>query len=141
MSKKQPKRKSRPGVDEYGRTPLHYAAADGLADEVTRLLSTGADANAQDDDGWTPLHFAAQANSAEITRALLSAGAKTELKDSYGNTPLFRAVFASQGDGAVIRLLLNAGANPNAANLSDVTPLSLAKSIANYDVSQFFDGL
>ena len=141
MSKKQPKRKPRPGVDEYGRTPLHYAAADGLADEVARLLSTGADANAQDDDGWTPLHFAAQANSAVVTKTLLSAGAATELKDSYGNTPLFRAVFASHGDGAVIRLLLNAGADPHAANLSDITPLSLAKSIANYDITQFFDAL
>ncbi len=139
MSKKQPKRKPRPGLDEYGRTPLHYAAADGLADEVSRLLSTGADTNAQDDDGWTPLHFAAQANSSAVTAALLSAGANTELKDSYGNTPLFNAVFASQGDGTVIQLLINAGANPNAANLSDVTPLSLAKSIANYNISQFFD--
>ena len=141
MSKKQPKRKPRPGVDEYGRTPLHYAAADGLVDQVTQLLSAGADANVQDDDGWTPLHFAAQANSASVTKSLLSSGAQTELKDSYGNTPLFRAVFAYQSDGAVIRLLLNAGANPNAVNLSSVTPLSLAKSIANYDVSQFFDGL
>src|SRR5512143_1543831 len=130
MSKKQPKRTPRPGMDEYGRTPLHYAAADGLAEEVGRLLSAGADANAQDDDGWTPLHFAAQANSAAVTASLLSAGANTELKDSFGNTPRFRAVFASQGDGSVIRSLLAAGADPNAANLSHITPLSLAKSIA-----------
>ncbi len=75
-----------------------------------------------------------------VTKALLSVGAQTELKDSHGNTPLFRAVFASCGDGAVIRLLLDAGADPNATNLSGVTPLSLAKSISNYNVSQFFDG-
>jgi len=141
MTGKQPKPKPRPGVDGYGRTPLHYAAADGLADEVTRLLSAGAIANVQDDNGWTPLHFAAQANSASVTNALLLAGAQTELTDSYGNTPLSKAVFASKGDGAVIRLLLHAGANPNAANCSGVSPLTLAKSIGNYDVAQFFEGI
>jgi ankyrin repeat protein len=141
MSKKQPKRKPRPGVDEYGRTPLHHAAADGSIDKVTLLLSAGADANVLDDDGWTPLHFAALAKSASVTEALLSAGAQTELKDSYGNTPLWRAVFSSEDDGTVIRLLLNAGANPNAVNLSGVTPLTLARSIANYDLAQFFKSL
>ena len=140
MTGKNPKRKPRPGVDVYGRTPLHYAANDNLADEVVRLLSIGANVNAQDDNGWTPLHFAAQANSDSVTSALLLAGAETELKDSYGNTPLWRAVFSSKGEGAVIRLLIKAGANPNAENLSKVTPLTLAKDIANYDVAQFFEG-
>ena len=77
MSGKQPKRKSRPGVDELGRTPLHYAAADGDAARVQELLTSGADPNAQDDNGWTPLHFAAQGKSAAITRVLLGAAQKT----------------------------------------------------------------
>ena len=37
-------------------------------------------------------------------------------------------------------MLFRSGANPNAENLSKVTPLTLAKDIANYDVAKFFEG-
>lgn len=141
MTRKQPKRNPRPGVDEYGRTPLHYAAADGKVEEVIRLLAAGANPNAQDDNGWSPLHFAAQAVSPGATEALLAAGAQTELKDSFGNTALSKAVFESRGNGSVIQLLRRAGADPHAANSSGVTPLSLARTIANFNVRQFFTDL
>jgi ankyrin repeat protein len=138
MSRKQPKRKQRSGIDVYGRTPLHCAAADGREEQVIQLLAAGANPNARDDDGWSPLHFAAQSVSASITKVLLGAGAKVELRDSFGNTPLWTAVFASRGDGSVIELLRHAAADPYAANLSGVTPLALARNIANYNVAQFF---
>ena|SRR6185312_6735694 len=141
MAGKTPKRRARPGVDGLGRTPLHYAAADGRLDEVLRLLAAGTDANARDDNEWSPLHFATQSNSADITKALLGAGAKIDVQDSHGNTPLSRAVFCSRGDGAVIKLLRDAGADPYVANDSGVTPLSLARTISNYDVAQFFSDL
>jgi ankyrin repeat protein len=141
MAPKQPKRKQRPGVDEYGRTPLHYAAADGRVHEVARLLAAGANANAQDDNGWSALHFAAQAMSSGAVEVLLAVGARTELRDSLGNTALSAAVFASRGDGSVITLLRRAGADPHAANSSGVTPLTLARTIANYNVLQFFSDL
>ena len=141
MTRKQPKRNPRPGVDEYGRTPLHYAAADGHAEEVIRLLAVGANPNAQDDNGWSALHFAAQAVSPVVTEALLAAGANTELRDSFGNTALSKAVFESRGNGSVIQILRRAGADPHAANSSGVTPLSLARTIANYNVAQFFADL
>jgi uncharacterized protein len=141
MARKQPKRNPRPGVDEYGRTPLHYAAADGKVEEVIRLLAAGANPNAQDDNGWSPLHFAAQAVSPGATEALLAAGAQTELKDSFGNTALSTAVFESRGNGSVIQLLRRAGADPHAANSSGVTPLDLARTIANFNVRQFFTDL
>jgi len=138
VTAKQPKRRSRPGVDRVGRTPLHYAAASADAEAVGRLLVEGADPNARDDDGWTPLHFAAQANSPQATAALLAAGADPGLRDSHGNAPLFRAVFASRGDGSVIAALRAAGADSQAANDSGVTPVALARSIGNFDVAQFF---
>jgi ankyrin repeat protein len=141
MTRKQPKRNPRLGVDEYGRTPLHYAAADGQVKEVIRLLAAGTNPNAQDDSGWSALHFAAQAVSPGVTEALLAGGAQTELKDSFGNTSLSTAVFESRGNGSVIQLLRRAGADPHAANSSGVTPLSLARTIANYNVRQFFTDL
>ena len=125
-------------VDRNGRTPLHYAAAKSQFEEVVRLLACGSDADAQDNNGWSPLHYAAQAVSPQCTEELLRAGASTMLRDSYGNTALWRAVFSSNGEGSVIRLLLAAGADPNAMNAQNVSPASLAATIANYDVAKFF---
>jgi ankyrin repeat protein len=141
MTGKQPKRLPRPGVDEYGRTPMHYAALSGNGGEIHRLFLEGADPNAQDDNGFTPLHFAAQQNSVVATEALLSIGAQMEIKDAYGNTPLFKAVFSCTGSGSVIVILREAGADPYSKNNYDVSPLSLARTIANFDVAQFFKDL
>src|SRR5262245_20346834 len=132
MVRKHPKRRPRPGVDEYGRTALHYAAIEGNSDKSRELLAAGADPNQQDDDGWSPLHFAAQANSAPVVQLLLAAGAAADPRDSWGNTPLIRAVFNSRGDGSVILLLRTAGADPHSLNEHGVSPVSLARTIANY---------
>ena len=120
---------------------LHYAAASGNAVEVRLLVDRGADVNAQDANGWSPLHFAAQASSGECTDVLLRAGANATLKDSHGNTALFRAVFASNGEGEVIKLLRTAGADPYATNSHGVSPLSLARSIANFNIAIHFADL
>lgn len=141
MSGKQPKRLPRPGVDEYGRTPLHYAAGDGDLPKVVTLLAGGAAIDLQDDNGWTALHFAAQARSEEVARYLLAHGASVELADSFGNTALFEATFSSRGDGAIIRALRAAGADPLRKNKTGVSPVSLARTIGNYNVAQFYDDL
>lgn len=141
MTKKTPKKKARSGVDEYGRTPLHYAAGDGEATRLDELLRAAADPNAQDDNGWTALHFAAQSRSVSCVQSLLAAGARVDLRDSHGNTPLWTAVFNSRGDGAVIALMRQAGADPNSSNNHGVSPVKLARGIANYDVARFFQDI
>ena len=120
------------------RTELHRAANEGDAAAVKALLAAGHDPNSQDSQGWSPLHFGAQASSAAVVETLLAAGARVDPCDLNGNTPLLRAVFNSQGDGSVIFLLRAAGADPLVENCSGMSPVSLARSIANYDVRQFF---
>lgn len=129
------------GLDGLGRTLLHYAAGDARPDRVAELLTSGADANARDDNGWTALHFAAQARSPECVDLLLRAGADPSLQDSDGNTALWRAVYWSGGEGAVIGLLRQAGADPFTLNRHGVSPISLARIIDNHDVAQFFSDL
>ena len=141
MSSKNAKHKGRPGVDRAGRTLLHYAAADADVEQVRQLLASGLDPAAVDDDGWTPLHFAAQCNSAEIAKLLLDAGATVDAKDAFGNTPLFKAVFNSKGEGNLIKLLRAHGADPFVLNKHQISPLKLARTIANFDVRQFFNDL
>ena|SRR6266404_5545904 len=128
-------------LDYWGRSDLHYAARDGDLATVQKLVSRGADVNLQDKHGWAPLHFAAQALSEEVTTCLLAHGASVDLEDGYGNTPLFRATFASRGDGGVIRALRSAGADPGKKNKSGVSALSLARTIANNDIAQFYNDI
>lgn len=56
-------------------TPLHYAAHQGDARIVARLLLAGADANAKSPNGTTPLMMGAMSGVPEVARALLKAGA------------------------------------------------------------------
>lgn len=121
------------------RTELHYACVDADAQRMSALLGAGADPSEADANGWTPLHFAAQANCAECLEILISAGAEVDSEDREGNTPLFRAVFNSSGKGAGITILLAAGADPSHENRHGVSPRSLAQTIANYDVAQYFE--
>jgi ankyrin repeat protein len=125
--------------DKLNRTELHYACVDADAQKIRALLGAGADPREADANGWTPLHFAAQANCAEGVEILIDAGATVDASDREGNTPLFRAVFNSRGDGAVITILLAAGADPAHENRHGVSPRSLAHAIANYDVARYFE--
>ena len=128
-------------LDQDGRSDLHYAARDGDLAAVRKLVSRGAEVNLQDKHGWTPLHFAAQALSEEVTSYLLAHGAAVDTEDRHGNTPLFRATFACRGDGAVIRALRAAGADPRKKNKSGVSAVALARTIANYDIAQFYSDI
>ena len=141
MAGKQPKRKERPGIDRYGRTELHNAVIDGDAAKVRALVAAGARVDAADDDGWTPLHYAAQTHSRTIAELLLAAGAPIDAQDSHGNTALSTAVFESRGRGDVVVLLRQHGADPLRENNYGVSSVSLARTIANYDVAQYFRDL
>jgi ankyrin repeat protein len=105
------------------------------------LLAAGAVPNVPDDSGWTPLHFAAQAQSAPVTKLLIDASANLDVRDGNGNTPLWRATMTSRGQGEVIGLLRAAGADPCAKNNAGISPVSLARTIANFPLAQFFSDL
>ena len=139
MARKYPKRKERPGVDRWGRTELHHAAFEGAVEKAQALLAAGAAVDALDDEGWTPLHAAAHSQSAAVAKLLLAAGAEVDAQDPYGNTPLSTAVFESKGRGDVIAVLRQHGADPHCENHYGVSPVSLARTIANYDVAQYFE--
>src|SRR5262249_10433776 len=86
--------------------------------------------------GWTPLHLAAQCQADLIARELIAADARVNVKGGYGNTPLWRAVFNYRDDPATIRVLLEAGADPDLCNERGVIPRMLADHIANRDVAR-----
>jgi ankyrin repeat protein len=126
------------GVDRDGRTPLFQSVVGGNVAIVSQLLKAGAEANARDRNLETPLHFATREHQIEVAGLLLKSGAQVDAQDSYGNTPLSNAVFYSRGRGEMIKLLLAHSADKSLKNNYGVSPEELAKTIANYDVAQFF---
>ncbi len=87
-------------VDSSGRTFLHIAAAQGLADLALKLLSLQADPNASDRFGRTPLALAVTRGDLEMARILLESGADPNKPGEGGTTPLSLAVRLSETDAS-----------------------------------------
>lgn len=99
-------------LDEFGRSPLHYAALDGDHATLEKLLATE-DVNLADTQGWTPLHFAAQMGRADVVARLLDAGADVDAVTEKGMPAIYWAAVATTGDPVqTIRNLRSAGADP-----------------------------
>jgi ankyrin repeat protein len=113
--------------DEYGRTPLSWAAKNGHKEIVKLLLDKGADMEAKDKDGRTPLSLAADMECEAVVKLLLEKGADIEARNKDGFTPLLLA--ALNEDEAIVKLLLEKGADIEAKDSRyGRTPLSLAAS-------------
>ncbi|WP_018872263.1 ankyrin repeat domain-containing protein [Thioalkalivibrio sp. ALJ16] len=105
-----------------GATALYLAARnpdqDPGARKVRQLLDAGANPNiARSDDAWTPLFAAARYGHVEAVERLLDAGAEVDWRNSQGWTALYAATRKPELDPGArkVRLLLDAGANPNIA--------------------------
>lgn len=102
---------------------LEAVRNDDLAAAV-RLLESGADSNAREQDGATALAWAAMRSNIAMTRLLLQSGADPNLTNELGIGPLALAV--ANGSTAIAALLLENGANPNVARENGETPLMAA---------------
>jgi len=130
-------------------TPLHYAAQRGHKEIVEVLLAHGADVNIGDCYNRTAAEYAMSSNHGEIVqllvskgagisplqfalymkdeakaRSLIEAGADVNGRTPDGTTPLDRAVVAGFKD--IVELLIGKGADVNAKNFWDWTPLHSA---------------
>lgn len=93
-------------ANQYGQTPMHFAAQSGNDEVVLILFNMGADVNAVDGVGNTPLHYAAE-NFAHIVRQLHGLGAEVNARNKAGKTPL--AVAEKCGATSAIQALKERG--------------------------------
>lgn len=132
-------------------TPLLVAAEAGQGDLVKALLKNGADPNHRDGDGNTAICLAAGKGFEAIVKILLDAGSNVNHPEDPSKSPLMWAVehkhpvrqnyfkdhyfignensdayHLAKGDiEAVVRLLLQYGADPNPTNERGQTPLQV----------------
>ena len=111
----------------YGKgTALHFY---GVPDELVRwLVEQGMDIDALDTYKRTPLHCRAMLHGRDIN-IFLELNADIEAADTYGDTPLHFAAGSSYTP-AMVKLLLEKGANVLAKNEEDETPLECAMNYA-----------
>lgn len=111
-----------------GFTALLFAAREGCVDCARHLLEGGADPDLGDAENVTPLVLALENLHFDFAAYMISAGADVDKWDYRGRSPLYMAVdmntvpTSTRGDLPstdrtkgidVIRMLLEAGANPN----------------------------
>lgn len=116
------------GSEMHGITPLHRAVTHESAEITELLLHAGADVNAQDKAGYAPLHNAAEANKPQHIPVLLQHGAKLEAMTVENYTP---AMLSAEWDGAVLSLLLKAGARIDGVATTGFSALHSAASIGS----------
>lgn len=104
-------------TNSLDNTLLHIVACmDGGAAAIRQLIALNADVNKADKSGATPLGNAIHSghrhglDTDENIAILVAAGANLSQFDETGNPPLHAAIYARRPK--VIKLLLDAGANP-----------------------------
>ena len=128
-----------PGVQVEVRTPndespLMMAALKGRLALATRLIEREAEVNKP---GWAPLHYAATdagGQAPAMVRLLLEHHAYIDAESPNGTTPLMMA--AHYGNPAVVKLLLEEGADPLLKNQQGLTAIDFARRANRAEVAE-----
>ena len=145
-------------LDMYGKSPLHWSIEKGHIEIAKVLLDNGADATLKDINGESPLSMAAMGGLKSLTELLLLRGAEMEVAAAalLGDQKFFEEYLAGEGSlylqnarmsllhlvasrgdyPSIIQLLINHGAEVNAQDHWNATPLTYASSFGNQEVAK-----
>uniref|UniRef100_A0A8C2K3V0 Arf-GAP with coiled-coil, ANK repeat and PH domain-containing protein n=1 Tax=Cyprinus carpio TaxID=7962 RepID=A0A8C2K3V0_CYPCA len=113
---------------------LYWASFSRSLPDMTQALAHGAGVNWTNPDqgNRTPLIMAVHGGSLVTCEFLLQNSASVNQQDSLGRGPLHHATIL--GHTGQVCLFLKRGANQNAADVENQTPLSIAVEAANADI-------
>uniref|UniRef100_A0A665UPM2 Arf-GAP with coiled-coil, ANK repeat and PH domain-containing protein n=1 Tax=Echeneis naucrates TaxID=173247 RepID=A0A665UPM2_ECHNA len=113
---------------------LYWASCARSLPDMAEALAHGAEVNwvNTDDDKRTPLIMAVQGGSLVTCEFLLQNAANVNQQDTQGRGPLHHATML--GHTGQVCLFLKRGANQNAADIDEKTPLTIAVEAANADI-------
>lgn len=119
-------------ADSSGRNPYLIVTATGDVEFLQWLLDAGANPLATDEQGGTGLIHAADAGNVEVVRILLTTAEREHIDrvNTYGWTALLEAILLGGGDKdhvRIVRMLLDAGADPSIADSDGTSPLQHAQ--------------
>jgi uncharacterized protein len=117
-----------------GDTALMIAAYLPDIPRALALIAKGVEINRP---GWTALHYAASSGSIPIIQRLLDESAFIDAESPNKTTPLMMA--ARSGHTAVVKLLLEEGADPTLKNEADMVAADFARAQGFKDLARFLD--
>ncbi|WP_264682379.1 MULTISPECIES: ankyrin repeat domain-containing protein [unclassified Wolbachia] len=142
-----------------GKKSIHIAAKEGYKDIVEFFLTKGMGIDDANSNGWTLLHYAVAYSHFELSRFLLAQGATIEAKNKDDKTSLDLArernntgmvhllaqakldkdliAAAARGSLQTVKNLVEQGANIEAKNKDNKTPLDLARERNNMEMVNF----
>jgi ankyrin repeat protein len=116
--------------DAINDSPYLYAGARGHLEILRMTLSHGADLKSTNRYGGTALIPAAERGHVETVRTLIEAGVDVDHVNKLNWTALLEAIVLGDGGPrhvAIVKLLVDAGADINLADGDGVTPLQNAR--------------
>jgi hypothetical protein len=128
------------GEDSYSTAASVRLRNAAIANDVAALqkaIQDGCDINAADDDGQTALHFAADRKSLDCLMILVEAGANVNAVDCDGFGVLQIALSSGLGVES-IRILLDAGADPDVCDEDGESPRSWVSEEGNVELIDLF---
>ena len=125
--------------DARGRSALHEAARAGHVEILAALLAAGADAHARDASARTPLLDAAQGGRLGAVDALAAARADATAVDAQGRGALALACLGEAPSAALLRRLVELGADPAHADHAGRRAADLAAEAGRWSLVSVLD--
>ncbi|KAJ2999470.1 hypothetical protein HDV02_002783 [Globomyces sp. JEL0801] len=107
---------------------------DGMEDEIIQEINQNSNLIyiTDPDTNRTILHIAAGFGLIELIKVLILKNSEIDALDRFGESSIFRSIRFRRNYAT--QLLLDAGANPNIADLRGITPLHRACEMATHDI-------
>ncbi len=126
--------------DKDGDSPIMLAAALGLDEALSELVSKGADVNTTRNGKSSPLIFASFQGHTKCVQILLESGANPDYQEpKHKFTPLIIA--SGKNNFRMVKLLIKHGADPKIKAKDGVTAYLVAKSRNNEEIAKYLNSL